>query len=78
MQFSIQLISALALFTASALAVPLSSRQSVVDAECTGKAVGDACSITFVLGTFQGHCVNPTDEGRVDTNQVFCDALNNV
>ncbi|KAJ7186995.1 hypothetical protein C8R46DRAFT_1058549, partial [Mycena filopes] len=77
MQFSIQLISALALFTASALAAPLSPRK-VVDAACKGKALGAVCSITFVLGTFKGHCINPSDEGRVDKNQVFCDALNNV
>ncbi|KAJ7315058.1 hypothetical protein DFH08DRAFT_1087081 [Mycena albidolilacea] len=76
MQFS--LISVLAaLFIASTLAAPVSETRDLVDPECQGKAIGDACStFSTVIGTRTGTCQHPSDSGVEDTFQTFCDTFN--
>ncbi|KAJ7739813.1 hypothetical protein B0H16DRAFT_1567908 [Mycena metata] len=73
---SLRIISALALLAASVLAAPVDvGLRQFGDAECQGKAVGDACTTTStVTGTLQGFCINSIDEGVVDPNFIFCNA----
>ncbi|KAJ7869531.1 hypothetical protein B0H13DRAFT_2350921 [Mycena leptocephala] len=73
----LSLVSALAILFASTLAAPIAETRDLVDPECAGKAIGDACStFSTVIGTRTGTCQHPSDEGRVDTFQTFCDTFN--
>ncbi|KAJ6532356.1 hypothetical protein B0H19DRAFT_1272658 [Mycena capillaripes] len=75
MQFS--LLSVLALFIASTLTAPVYETRDLVEPECQGKAIGDACfTFSTVIGTKNGTCVHPSDDGVEDTFQTFCDTFN--